>query len=126
MRDWRLQSPVKVIEKVKAMLLAERTGAEWELLEGNEWEEEDAQADASEGNAGRVPKIEETGVLVPARPEVVGASYVGNASRLPRIEETGVLVPGQGDKMGSGGDAEGEESGERGKGKSGWMKLKSR
>lgn len=40
MRGWRLQSPVKVIEKVKAMLLSERTGAEWEILEGNEWEEE--------------------------------------------------------------------------------------
>ena len=124
MRDWRLQSPVKVIEKVKAMLLAERTGAEWEMLEGNEWEEEDAQADAPvhrDGNAGRVPRIEETGVLVPARPEVVGG-----VSRLPRIEETGVLVPGQGDKIGSGGDVDGEDTGERGKGKSGWMKLKSR
>ena len=130
MRDWRLQSPVKVIEKVKAMLLAERTGAEWEMLEGNEWEEEDAQADAPmhhrEGDAGKVPKIEETGVLVPARPEAVGASYVGGAGRLPRIEETGVLVPGQGDRMGSGGDGEGEDMGERGKGRSGWMKLKSR
>ena len=128
MRDWRLQSPVKVIEKVKAMLLAERTGAEWEMLEGNEWEEEDAQADApihGEGNEGRVPKIEETGVLVPARPEV-GVSYVGGASRLPRIEETGILVPGQGDEMGLGDDAEGEDAGERGKGRSGWMKLKSR
>lgn len=40
MRDWRLQSPVKAVEKVKGMLLSERTGAEWELLEGNEWEEE--------------------------------------------------------------------------------------
>lgn len=28
------------MEKVKAMLLSERTGAEWEILEGNEWEEE--------------------------------------------------------------------------------------
>ena len=128
MRDWRLQSPVKVIEKVRAMLLAERTGAEWEMLEGNEWEEEEAQADAPmhhEGNAGRVPKIEETGVLVPARAGV-GASYAGDASRLPRIEETGVLVPGQGDRTGIGGDVEGEDTGGRGKGKSGWMKLKSR
>ena len=40
MRGWRLQSPIKVIEKVKAMLLSERTGAEWEILEENEWEEE--------------------------------------------------------------------------------------
>jgi hypothetical protein len=40
MRGWRLQSPAKVVEQVKAMLLSERTGAEWEILEGNEWEDE--------------------------------------------------------------------------------------
>lgn len=51
MRGWRLQSPVRVIEKVKAMLLSERTGAEWEILEGNEWEEE-----AGPGTQGEVGK----------------------------------------------------------------------
>ena len=30
-----------MIEKVKAMLLSERTGAEWEILEGNEWLDEE-------------------------------------------------------------------------------------
>lgn len=40
MRGWRLQSLAHVIDKVKAMLLSERTGAEWEILEGKEWEEE--------------------------------------------------------------------------------------
>ena len=67
MRNWRLQSPVKVIEKVKAMLLAERTGAEWEILEGNEWEEEEeAQADVRDvGGRGPGLGVEETGVLVP-------------------------------------------------------------
>lgn len=133
MRDWRLHFPVKVIDKVKAMLLAERTGAEWEILEGNEWEEEEGQAEApvhQAGNAGRIPKIEETGVLVPAQAEV-GEQYVGNGGRRPGIEETGVLVPGQGVKTGIGGAEQGggveeEEAEEKGKGKSGWMKLKSR
>ena len=133
MRDWRLQAPVKVIEKVKVMLLAERTGAEWEILEGNEWEEEEGQAEAPVdhvGKMGRSPKIEETGVLVPAQAEV-GALYAFDGKRTRGIEETGVLVPGQGIKAGVGGAeqadrVEEEETEEKGKGKSGWMKLKSR
>ena len=133
MRDWRLHSPVKVIEKVKAMLLAERTGAEWEILEGNEWEEDEGQAEAPvhhASNVDKTPKIEETGVLVPQEAEA-GVQYLGNRSRLPRIEETGVLVPEQGAKKGISGAEqvgvlEGEETEEKGQGKSGWMKLKSR
>ena len=97
MRDWRLQAPVKVIEKVKVMLLAERTGAEWEILEGNKWEEEEeGQAQAlvdHVGKMGRSPKIEETGVLVPAQAKV-GALYVFDGKRTRGIEETGMLVLG--------------------------------
>ena len=133
MRDWRLQSPVKVIEKVKAMLLAERTGAEWEILEGNEWEEEEGQVEAAVDHVrtvGRTPRVEETGVLVPAQAKV-GVQYAGDGSRIPRIEETGIIVPGQGVNIGIGGaeqgnGADGEEIEEKGKGKSGWTKLKSR
>ena len=133
MRDWRLQSPVKVIEKVKVMLLAERTGAEWEILEGNEWEEEERQAEAPVhhvGTLGRIPKIEETGVLVPEQPEA-GVLLVGDGSRMPRIDETGVLVPGQGISIKTSGAEQDESIGgekveEKWKGKSGWMKLKSR
>lgn len=103
MRDWRLQSPLRVVEKVKAMLLAERTGAEWELLEGNEWEEEEV-ADAGENC--------ETGTV-----------------ERPEIEQTGVLVrPGPGTRD-AGGDTRGsgmEREREEGKGASGWMKVKSR
>lgn len=132
MRDWRLQSPVKVIEKVKAMLLAERTSAEWEILE-NEWEKEEGQVEAPAhhvGNVGRVAKIDETGVLVPAQAEV-GMQHVSNGIQRPRLEETGVLVPEQRTnlRIGSakqGGGAEVEETEEKVKGKSGWMKLKSR
>ena len=97
MRSWRLQSPVKVIEKVKGMLLAERTGAEWELLEGNEWEEEEQP------------------------PEVMREA---NAAARPGVEETGILVKSRAGE-GSGG-TEKEDGDEKGKGTSGWMKVKSR
>ena len=126
MRDWRLQSPVKVIEKVKAMLLSERTGAEWEILEGNEWEEEEGHNEMPlhpGGNQGKISKIEETGVLVPAQSDA-GGKTVARGSRVPRIEETGVLVPGQ-EVATSTGDAEQsvgievDRGGEKGKGKSG-------
>ena len=133
MRDWRLQSPLKVIEKVKAMLLAESTNAEWELLDGNECEEEEGQAEAPVhhgDNGGRLPRIEETGVLVPAHAEI-GVLHKGYGSRMSSIDETGVLVPGQGIRTTvggaeQGGDEEREGTVEKGKGKSGWMKLKSR
>ena len=133
MRDWRLQSPIKVIEKIKIMLLAERTGAEWEILEGNEWDEEDNQAEAPVHDGGkvrRISKIDETGVLVLAQANA-GVQYVGNGKRLPRIEETGVLVPAQGTNSGTGsaeqaGSEEEQDIEEKGKGKSGWTKLKSR
>ena len=131
MRDWRLQSPIKVIEKVKAMLLAERTGAEWEILEGNEWEDEEGQAEVP-GYHGHsvssVSKIEDTGVLVPAQADA-GVQYVGKGSRMPRIEETGVLVSGQeiatrtGDVEQDGG-VKVEEIRDKEKSKSKWLKLK--
>lgn len=132
MRDWRLQSPVKIIERVKTMLLAERTGAEWEILEGNEWEKEEGQAEAlvrHVGNLEKVPRIEETGVLVPGQVDV-GDQFSGDGSRIPRIEDTGVLVPGHGTPIGTGG-AEQDDGGmgqkveEKGKGKSKLIKHKN-
>ena len=102
MRDWRLQSPLRAIEKVKAMLLSERTGAEWELLEGNEWEEE-AEAETKK---------------------------VADTVAKPAIEETGILVKGEngGEREADwsgreGAPARGDEDR---KGTSGWMKVKSR
>ena len=99
MRDWRLQNPVKVIDKVKAMLLADRTGAEWEILEGNEWE--DADVGISIGDGGQIAqpvRIEETGVLVKAEDEVAKDKERGS----------------------------GQKGDEREKKASGWTKLKSR
>ncbi len=103
MRNWRLQVPSKVIEMFKAMLLAERTGAEWEILEGNEWEAEEADVDVRRelNLVNRPLGIEETGVLV--RPEAKEGSEGERAGRSERKE--------------------GEE---KGKSTSGWTKLKSR
>ena len=103
MRGWRLNSPLKVIEKVKAMLLAERTGAEWEILEGNEWEEEEAEAEVNKDTKTVTkPAIEETGILVKgANGGEGGAEWFGSERELLRGDE------------------------ER-KGTNGWMKVKSR
>ena len=103
MRGWRLQSPVKVIEKVKALLLSERTGAEWEFLEGNEWEEETAPADET---ALKEVKVEEEAVLVKGRKK---------EGRLEDERSVMSSVTGLG-----------EEADEKGKGTSGWTKVKSR
>ena len=103
MRSWRLQSPLKVIEKVKAMLLSERTGAEWELLEGNEWEEEVSRPDEA------VPKevnVEEEAVFVKGKRREGGFH-----------EERSVMSAATGFS---------EEAIEKGKGTSGWTKVKSR
>ncbi|KAL8947488.1 MAG: hypothetical protein Q9222_006236 [Ikaeria aurantiellina] len=42
MKGWRLQDSAKTVEKVKQMLVNERTGAGWEILEGKEWEPDSA------------------------------------------------------------------------------------
>ena len=102
MRGWRLQSPVKVIEKVKAVLLSERTGAEWEILEGNEWEEEIPPADEA---AAQEAKAEEEAVLVQGDKE-------------GRVDEE---KSDKNNAIGPGGEAD-----EKAKGTSGWTKVKSR
>lgn len=97
MRGWRLQSASKVIDKVKAMLLSERTGAEWEILDGNEWEEEPISG--LTGRDGNAPAEEREG----GKEEGVGE--------------------GAGEKGGLA-DVIGEEG--KARGTSGWTKLKSR
>ena len=103
MRGWRLQSPVKVIEKVKALLLSERTGAEWEILEGNEWEEKIPPADEA---FTKEVKVEEEVVLVKGRKK---------QGRLDEERSERSIVTGLE-----------EEADEKAKGTSGWTKVKSR
>lgn len=103
MRGWRLQSPVKVIEKVKALLLSERTGAEWEILEETEWEEKLPHPDEA---ATKEASVDEEAVLIKGRKKTGG--FDEGRSIISAV--TGVS----------------EEADERGKGTSGWTKVKSR
>lgn len=116
MRGWRLHSPVKVVEKVKVMLLSERTGSEWEILEGNEWEEEAPPAAAGAGGeAGRADVKDLGGGVdghkVHAKEASGGGEAMGSGAAAANATAT---------MMGD------EDGGSKGKGSSGWMKVKSR
>lgn len=100
MRNWKLASPMRVIEKVKAALASERMGAEWEVLEEGEWE------DASAANTGEVA----------VGKNLLSAQTGGSIS--PKLGE---LLPVVGERRSSEPPDEAKE-----KGRSGWMKVKSR
>ena len=106
MNGWRLQSPVKVIDRVKAMLLSERDGAEWQILEENEWEEGDAPNEPGRDEADKGTTGEET-VLIEGMANDVETLGSGNNLVNEAIQKS-------------------EEDQERAKGTSGWTKLKSR
>ena len=94
MHDWRLLNPIKVMDRMKAMLLAERTGAEWEVVEDGEWQEEVSEEknlsrpDSRLSIAGNIqhqtvgkPKVEDTGGLIkPVGKEDVQKSRRGKDS----------------------------------------------
>ena len=107
MRIWKLRDSSKVIDKIKNMLLSERTGAEWELLEGNEWEEESlptiqvSNATATEAN--------EEPVLLKATGRSRG--YDDTRSMISAMTAIDGIDNSEEDKL---------------KGTSGWTKLKSR
>ncbi|KAL8909817.1 MAG: hypothetical protein Q9171_004874 [Xanthocarpia ochracea] len=101
MLEWRLQDPTQVIDRVKQMLLSDRTGAGWEMLEGKEWESQSMIADQA------------------ASPAVVDASTVvlNAKSGTEQISRDPGLEPN---------DLATEEEQEKARGTSGWTKLKSR
>lgn len=105
MQGWKFQSPVKVIDKVKSMLLGELAGAEWEILDEREFE-----------NVVRGAEDEEAVLIGGARTATGSASH-------EHTEPEAVVMPASGDQVlredgtGGGGTA---------KGTSGWTKLKSR
>jgi hypothetical protein len=45
MRSWHYASPYKLIERIKSALASERMGAEWELLDKDEWEDQATSSD---------------------------------------------------------------------------------
>ncbi|KAL8734135.1 MAG: hypothetical protein Q9166_001620 [cf. Caloplaca sp. 2 TL-2023] len=101
MRGWRLQDPAKVIERVKQMLLSDRTGAGWEMLEGKEWE-----------NKSIIAAQSKAGVLADASTVVVH----GRKGSKDIAEEANSDQNMPATDIGQ----------EKGKGTSGWTKLKSR
>jgi len=105
MQGWKFQSPVKVIDKVKSMLLGELAGAEWEILDEREFE-----------GAGRGAEDEEAILIEDTR------TAAGPPSDEPTDMEAGAIPA-------SGGHAtrdDGTAGGATAKGTSGWTKLKSR
>ena len=107
MSDWKLQRPVNIIKKVEAMLIAEQTGAGWEILEGGEWEGEGEQQEAAAAAA-----------------DVMANHQNGHVSAPTRVEETGILVKPV--VVAADARRESDREDERGKGTSGWTKLKNR
>lgn len=97
MRNWRLSSPMRLIEKVKAALASERI-AEWEVLEEGEWEGEVQEREEAAAAAAAKKLGSERDALITRR--------ASNTARSEGVEE------------GKGKEVE--------KGSSGWMKVRGR
>lgn len=55
-RTWKLPTPTKVADKLKANLLGEMASAEWELLEEEEWEDGNEESNRFKpGNEQEIP-----------------------------------------------------------------------
>lgn len=106
MNGWRLQSPIKVIDRVKAMLLSERDGAEWQILEENEWEEGNEAIEPGKDDQNIERTVEET-VLIEGIPKHISETELRNR----QVIEDPLRA---------------EDDAEKTKGTSGWTKLKSR
>ncbi|KAK5152567.1 UV radiation resistance protein and autophagy-related subunit 14-domain-containing protein [Cryomyces antarcticus] len=95
---WRFASPTRLIDKLKSHLAAEMTSAEWELLDEKEWEH----------------RADEEPVLV------------GGKKATAEGEETNAVTAAGGDDAEGGTKETAAEQGSKGRGVSGWTKLKSR
>jgi hypothetical protein len=98
MRSWKLSSPMRLIERVKAALASERI-AEWEVVEEGEWEGEVQEREEAAAAAKKLADEERD------------ASATRRASTTARSE-------GAAEVKGMGKEAE--------KGSSGWMKVRGR
>ncbi|KAL6239419.1 hypothetical protein BDW75DRAFT_198935 [Aspergillus navahoensis] len=54
-RNWKLPSPTKVVDRLKSTLLGEMASAEWELLEENEWDESRQTVSHESANGSDLP-----------------------------------------------------------------------
>ncbi|KAL2422830.1 Autophagy-related protein 14 [Exophiala dermatitidis] len=96
---WRLNKYTTIVDPLKKHLLTEMNNAEWELLDEQEWDEGGEKMDEA--------------VFIKTR-AMDGKEY--DDARSIMTTTTATKVAGTG----------GEEDGARGKGKSGWTKVKSR
>lgn len=92
LRTWKLAAPARLLDKVKSYLLTEMSGAEWEMLDEREWNQE---------------REDEEAVLVGGR----------RPSDEAKTAMSVMTVTGAGDEDADGG---------KGKGTSGWMKVRGR
>lgn len=98
-RTWKLPTSTKVADKLKASLLGELASAEWELLDEQEWDDDNTNLPA-----GQSPQQPNTN---PSPSELISGTFDDRTGR-----ETG--LSGERDAI------------RRSKGTSGWMKLNSR
>lgn len=104
MRGWKLSSPIKIMDKLKSTLLGEMSNAEWELLEEKEWDD------------GGQPFDDEETVMVRGK-----SNESGTFDDAQGVITAPTIVQDDID-----GEAREEDSNGKGKGTSGWTKLKSR
>ncbi|KAL8839165.1 MAG: hypothetical protein Q9176_004668 [Flavoplaca citrina] len=100
LRGWRLQDPIKITTRVKQMLLSDRTGAGWELLEGKEWESQLIRSQKPEPDI----VVDASAIVIADRS---GAQQMSQNASDPRSSAI-------------------DDAQERAKGTSGWMKLRDR
>ncbi|KAF2201754.1 hypothetical protein GQ43DRAFT_393486 [Delitschia confertaspora ATCC 74209] len=106
---WKL-SPTKIFDELKAFLLSEQQGAEWEVLDEKEWDDMEniiADEPVVVGGKKRVGPLDD------------GRSMVALVSEFARMRRSSANER-------EGTDSEREKGKNRSKGVSGWMKLKSR
>ncbi|KAJ5554489.1 hypothetical protein N7513_004448 [Penicillium frequentans] len=66
MRTWKLPTPTKIFDNLKSNLLGEMASAEWEVLEQQEWEDENLenqQPYTPESRTTRLPRPSETNAI---------------------------------------------------------------
>ncbi|KAF2088275.1 hypothetical protein K490DRAFT_40527 [Saccharata proteae CBS 121410] len=105
MKGWKLQSPTRVVDKLRSYLQTEMQGAEWEVLDEKEWEME------QEGT-GEDPGLRAAGRSSRGQSEVVGKGGTSG----------GLTARAGGAEKGSADEGQGRARGHY----NGWTKVKSR
>ncbi|KZF26113.1 hypothetical protein L228DRAFT_242520, partial [Xylona heveae TC161] len=129
MRTWKLQSPMKIVDRVKAALLGELAGAEWEVLDEHEWEDNPLESGNGAEAKAAIP-ASAAGIEKGARPlsKTSATHDVPIQSKASTVATQGSnqsnpLVPKQ--IIGANQDQAAERADGRAKGTSGWTKLKN-